>query len=219
MQPGYDPPASLPDEPLSTRRHEDTSAPNKHLQKPPILTLGWLFLRIGATTFGGLGAALALVERELVTRRRLITEADVTEALTYTKLLPGSTGIQVVSYLGYKLGGWPGSAMATAAFILPSALIMLLLAAAYVAVTDLPAIGPAVNGLTAAVVGVLLATTYRLGKSNITAPLMLGIAVVAFLAGVFLRVSAALIVVAAGLLGILLFSAPAARPRANGGSR
>ena len=219
MQPGYDPPASLPDEPLSTRRHEDTSAPNKPLQKPPIRTLGWLFLRIGATAFGGLGAALALVERELVTRRRLITEADVTEALTYTKLLPGSTGIQVVSYLGYKLGGWPGSAMATAAFILPSALIMLLLAAAYVAVTALPAIGPAVNGLTAAVVGVLLATTYRLGKSNITAPLMLGIAVVAFLAGVFLRVSAALIVVAAGLLGILLFSAPAARPRANGGSR
>ncbi|MGH8065681.1 MAG: chromate transporter [Candidatus Entotheonellia bacterium] len=219
MQPGYDPTASLPNEPLSTRRHEDPSAPHKPLQKPPILTLGWLFLRIGATAFGGLGAALALVERELVTRRRLITEANVTEALTYTKLLPGSTGIQVVSYLGYKLGGWPGSAMATAAFILPSALIMLLLAAAYVAVTVLPAIGPAVNGLTAAVVGVLLATTYRLGKSNITAPSMLGIAVVAFLAGAFLRVSAALIVVAAGLLGILLLSASAAKPRAKGGSR
>jgi chromate transporter len=123
------------------------------------LTLGWAFLRIGATAFGGLGAALALVERELVSRRRWLTEADLTEALTYTKLLPGSTVIQVMAYLGYKLGGWSGPAVAAAAFIVPSALLMLLLAAAYVSATALPAIGPTVNGLTAAVVGVLLATT------------------------------------------------------------
>ena len=73
------------------------------------LTLGHIFLRIGATAFGGLGAALALVERELVAKRQWLTAADVTEALTYTKLLPGSTVVQVVAYLGYKLGGWSGS--------------------------------------------------------------------------------------------------------------
>jgi chromate transporter len=171
-----------------------------------LLTLGYIFLRIGATAFGGLGAALALVERELVTKRQWLTAADVTEALTYTKLLPGSTVVQVVSYLGYKLGGWPGSAVATAAFIVPSALLMLLLAAAYVAAALLPAMGPAVNGLTAAVVGILLATTYRLGRSNITESLTMGIAAVAFGAGVFLGLHAALIVVAAGLLGVLWLS-------------
>jgi chromate transporter len=219
MQPGKEPTASVPGKPLPINRQADALPSNKHTQIWPTLTLAWIFLRIGATAFGGLGASLALVERELVTKRRLVTEADVTEALTYTKLLPGSTGIQVMSYLGYKLGGWHGSAMATAAFILPSALLMLLLAAAYVAATALPATGPAVNGLTAAVVGVLLATTYRLGKSNNKEPLMWGIAIVAFSVGAFLRVSAALIVVAAGLLGILLFSAPAAKPQAKGGSR
>src|SRR5882724_10855156 len=133
--------------------------------------------------FLGLGTALALVERELVSRRRWLTEADLTEALTYTKLLPGSTVIQVMAYLGYKLGGWSGSAVATAAFIVPSALLMLLLAAAYVSATALPAIGPTVNGLTAAVVGVLLATTYRLGRSNIKDRAALGLALVAFVAG------------------------------------
>jgi chromate transporter len=138
--------------------------------------------------------------------------------LTYTKLLPGSTVVQVIAYLGYKLGGWPGSALATAAFVLPSALAMLVLAALYVAVTGLPAIGPAVNGLTAAVVGVLLATTYRLGKANIKEPLTLGIAVAACVSGVFLGVNAALIVVAAGLLGIPLFSTtPAGRAQAKEG--
>jgi chromate transporter len=57
----------------------------------PLLTLGQIFLRIGATAFGGLGVALDLVERELVNKRQWLTAADVTEALTYTKLLPGST--------------------------------------------------------------------------------------------------------------------------------
>jgi chromate transport protein ChrA len=56
----------------------------------PLLTLGSLFLHIGATAFGGLEAALALVERELVTKRQWLTAADVTEALTYTKLMTGN---------------------------------------------------------------------------------------------------------------------------------
>jgi chromate transporter len=178
--------------------------------KVPALRLGWLFLRIGATAFGGLGTTLALVEREFVTKRGLLTAAEVTDALTYTKLLPGSTGPQAIAYLGYKLGGWSGSALAMTAFLLPSAVLMVLLAAAYVATTALPAIGPGVNGLTAGVVGLLLATTYRLGKPNITEPLTWGIALGAFAAGAFLGVSAASIVVAAGLLGMVLLTPPGA---------
>ncbi len=172
----------------------------------PLLALGHIFLRIGATAFGGLGTSLALIERELVTKRQWLTAADVTEALTYTKLLPGSTGPQVVAYLGYKLGGWSGSAVATAAFVFPAALMMLVLAGTYVAVTTLPALHPAVNGLTAAVVGLLLATTYRLGQANIADRATLGIALASVVAGAVLGVSAALIVVAAGLLGVCLFS-------------
>lgn len=54
-----------------------------------LLGLGWVFLKIGLTAFGGLGAALALIERELVDRRRVLTKDQLTEALTFTKLLPG----------------------------------------------------------------------------------------------------------------------------------
>jgi chromate transporter len=192
----------------SPRSTGDASASPAPQQPPqvPVLTLGWIFLYIGATAYGGLGTTLALIERELVTKRRMLTPADVTEALTYTKLLPGSTGPQAIAYLGYKLGGWSGSAVAMAAFIVPSALLMVLLAGAYVATTALPALGPTVNGLTAGVVGILLATTYRLGKPNIKEPLTWGIALVAFAVGAFLGISAALIVVAAGLLGMILLS-------------
>jgi chromate transport protein ChrA len=68
--------------------------------------------------------------------------------------------------------------------------------------------GPSVNGLTAGVVGILLATTYRLGKPNVKEPLTWGIALVAFAIGAFLGISAALIVVAAGLLGVIMLSPP-----------
>jgi chromate transport protein ChrA len=87
---------------------------------------------------------------------------------------------------------------------------MVLLAAGYVATTALPAIGPAVNGLTAGIVGILLATIYRLGKPNIKEPLTWGIALLTFAVVAFLGISAALIVVAAGLLGTLLLSPPSA---------
>jgi chromate transporter len=180
------------------------------------VTLGLVFLHIGAVAFGGLGAALALIERELVNKRPWLTAADVTEALTYTKLLPGSTVVQVVAYLGYKLGGWSGSAVATVAFVFPSALLMLALAAAYVSATAVPALRPAINGLTAAIVGILLATTYRLGKANIPDRITLGIALASIVAGVFLGVSAAVIVVVAGLLGICLYALPLRKQAVQG---
>ena len=170
--------------------------------------LGYIFLRIGAAAFGGLGASLALIERELVTKRQWLTAAEVTDALTYTKLLPGSTGPQVVAYLGYTLGGWSGSAVATAAFLFPAALMMLVLAAAYVSVTAVPTIRPALTGLTAAIVGVLLATTYRMGKANIPDRLTLGIALASLVAGAVLGISAAVIVVLAGLVGVGLYALP-----------
>ena len=183
-----------------------------HPHRVPALQLGWIFLRIGATAFGGLGTTLALIERELVTKRGMLTPAEVTEALTYTKLLPGSTGPQAIAYLGYRLAGWSGSALATASFLLPSALLMVLLAAVYGVTTTLPAMGPAVNGLTAAVVGLLLATTYRLGQSNIKEPVTWGLALLAIAAGSCVGIIAALIVVAAGLLGIILLSPPGSAP-------
>jgi chromate transporter len=178
-------------------------------------TLGYLFLRIGAVAFGGLGASLALIERELVIKRQWLTAADMTEALTYTKLLPGSTGPQVVAYLGYKLGGWLGSAVAMAAFVFPAALMTLVLAVGYVTVTALPALSPAMHGLMAAIVGLLLATTYRLGKANIADRATLGIALASVVAGVVLGVSAAVIVVGAGLLGVCLYVISLRRPAAQ----
>ena len=89
--------------------------------------LWWQFTKIGASAFGGLGVTLSLIERHLVKDRGVLTAQDVTESLTYTKFLPGSTGVQVVGYLTYRLGGWSSTALATSAFLLPAFLLMLAL--------------------------------------------------------------------------------------------
>lgn len=167
------------------------------------LQLGWVFLSLGTVAFGGLGASLALIHRELVDRRRVLTPETLTEALTFTKPLPGSTIVQVVAYLGFRLGGWRGSALAAAAFLTPPFLGMVLMAGLFGIVRDQPGVSSSIKGLAAAVVGLMTSTTLRLGRSNVKGLLTLTIALAAFAAAVRFQVNAALIVVVSGLLGLL----------------
>jgi chromate transporter len=171
--------------------------------RPSALRLGSTFVRIGAVAFGGLGATLALIESELVQRQRVISWEELTEARTYTKFLPGSTVVQVVAYLGWRVGGWRGSAVATIAFLLPSVIMMLVLAHGYASLSTMATLGPALRGLLAAVVGLLIVATYRLARPILTTPFASGLALAALLVGLVLRMNPVWIVVAAGIVGLL----------------
>lgn len=191
-------------------------------ESQPTLSLramAWIFFRIGATAFGE--TELALIERELVTLRGVLTHQDLTDALTYTKALPGSTVVQIVAYLACRLGGWSGSAVATVAYLLPSTVAMMALAAGYVAVSGLPLVRPAANGLTAAAVGLLLATAWRLSNRAINPrqPLSVLLAVSAVVAGGVLGINAALLVLAAGIIGVVVYRATESAMAAPQGSR
>jgi len=188
----------------------------------PSLSLGalaWIFFRVGATAFGE--TELVIVERELVDRRGVLTHQDLTDALTYTKSLPGSTVVQIVAYLAYRIGGWPGSAVATVVYLLPSTLAMMALAAGYLAVSGLPLVKPAADGLTAAAVGLLLATAWRLSKRAINPrqPLSLALAVGAIVAGGVFGIGAALLVLVAGVVGIVAYTSSEAAVAAPGRAR
>jgi chromate transporter len=166
--------------------------------------LAGIFLRIGALAFGGLGATVALMERELVDRRQVASGADITDALTHTKLLPGSTVVQVVAYLGWRLGGWPGSALATAGFLLPSALLMVTLAYGYAQLATTPGIVAVRRGVLGVVVALLLTTTFRLAAQAVTTPLARILAVGAFAVVVWLPSASPWVVLTAGLVGLVV---------------
>jgi chromate transporter len=167
------------------------------------LQLAWTFLKIGATAFGGLGPSLAVMHRELVERQCVLTAEQMTEALAFTKPFPGSTVVQVVAYLGFRFAGWHGSAIATIAFLTPPMLAMLALASVYDIVRDFPGFTSGVSGLVAAVIGLMVATTWKLGRASAKGVLPLSIAVSAFVAAMF-EVNAALIVGIAGLWGMFI---------------
>ena len=75
------------------------------MERPSVPATALAFLRVGAQAFGGQAALLPLLERDLVARRGWVRDADITQALTYVSLLPGSTNVQVVAYLGWRLWG------------------------------------------------------------------------------------------------------------------
>lgn len=94
------------------------------MNPPPLPVMALAFLQLGAQAWSGQAVTIALFERDFVQRRGWLVEADITQALTYVNLLPGSTNVQVVAYLGYRLRGLPGTFAATGAFLLPSFLIV-----------------------------------------------------------------------------------------------
>lgn len=164
--------------------------------------LGWELLRLGAVAFGGLGATLALLQRGLVDRRQWLQERDISEALAFTQALPGSTGVQVVAYLGWRLCGWPGAVVAAAAFVAPAAAMMIAVAAASLALPSEPWVNGALTGVQVAVIGLVAAAMWRLASNNakgraLAAALVAG-GVLGFIA------PAATVVIGIGLIGALI---------------
>lgn len=171
--------------------------------KPALFTLGWELLRIGALAFGGLGATLVLLQRVLVDRCAWLQQSDITEGLAFTNALPGSTGIQLVAYLGWRLRGWPGALVAASAFIAPATVLMILAAAFSLALPDHRAVNGALTGLQIGVVGLLAASMWRLARSEAKDAQRAAILLSSCVLGFF--INAAIIVVGAGLLGAMLY--------------
>ena len=179
-----------------------TQAKSKASRRPGLLSLAWALLCIGAVAFGGLGATLALLRRELVERRGWLQPSDITEALAYTKTLPGSTVVQVVTFLGWRVGNWPGAVVAAVAFLLPALALMTVAAAAVMALPDAPWVRGALTGLQVAVVGLLAAALWHLARSEAGSALLSTVLLVGFAAGLF--VNAAAVVAAAGGIGVVI---------------
>jgi len=150
----------------------------------PLRDIFLVFLRLGATAFGGPAAHIAVMQQTLVAQRRWLTDAEFAELLGAASLLPGPTSTELAIFLGQRQGGGPGLVLAGLGFILPSALATLAFAWAYVRFGSVPALGAALRGLQPAVVGVVVAALVPLGRSVLRDPLPAALAIVACIGGV-----------------------------------
>jgi chromate transporter len=109
--------------------------------------LAWLFLRLGATAFGGPAAHIALMEDEVVRRRAWLSREEFLDLVGACNLIPGPNSTELAIHIGHRRGGWPGLLIAGLCFITPAMLIVGAIAWAYVRFGKLPAAGGLLWGL------------------------------------------------------------------------
>lgn len=135
-----------------------------------LLEVAALFLRLGATSFGGPAAYVAIMEDEVVSRLRWLERRDFLDLVAATNLLPGPNATEIAIHVGYRRAGVPGLVVAGVAFILPSAVIVTVLAALYVRVGRLPAVDGILRGVKPVVLVVVFQALLRFGRTALRTP-------------------------------------------------
>jgi chromate transporter len=168
-----------------------------------------VWLKIGLVNFGGPAGQIALMHKILVEEKRWIDETRFLHALNYCMLLPGPEAQQLATYVGWLLHGVRGGLVAGTLFILPGFFVLLALSIAYFTLGEVTVVQGLLFGLKAAVLALVAEALLRVSKRALKGPAMWVIAVAAFVAIAVLRLPFPLIIVAAGLVGLLLsFSSP-----------
>lgn len=126
--------------PLVTTRGDRAIGSDRATTRTPLSELAWLFLRLGATAFGGPAAHIVMMEDEVVQRRAWLTREQFIDYLGATNLIPGPNSTELAIHIGHARAGSWGLVVAGTSFILPATLIVAALAWAYVRYSGLPEI-------------------------------------------------------------------------------
>jgi chromate transporter len=172
-------------------------------------TLGGLFLsflKIGLLGFGGGLAVIAQVRTLTVRKRRWLTDIEFAEGFALAQSLPGTAAGNVATYVGLKLRGWRGAGVAMAGFILPSTVIMVLLAILYRHLRHLPNTDRLFHGLNAALVALIAVTAWRMSKNTLNKRWQWAVGVLACLTVVIIGATVVEVVLTAGVIGIFIDS-------------
>ncbi len=173
--------------------------------------LAKLFLKLGTISFGGPAAHNALMEDEVVRRRRWLTREQFLDYLGATNLIPGPNSTELAIHIGHARAGWPGFFVAGACFILPATLLVAAIAWAYVRFGSLPAATGLLYGVKPVVIAVVLQALWRLGRTALKTRGLVVLALAA-VAAAALSVHELLVLAVAGLLAALGRALSRARP-------
>ena len=179
-----------------------TPQPSAQALPERLLELSLLFLKLGAISFGGPAAHIALIESEIVQKRKWISRQQFLDMMGAANLIPGPTSTEVAINTGYVRAGWPGLCVAGASVIVPAAVITGIFAWIYVRFGTLPQAASVLAGIKPAVIAVIAIAIWRLGKAaipDIGRAALAGLALGAFL----LEINPIAILFAGGFVGML----------------
>ncbi len=162
------------------------------------------WVKLGFINFGGPAGQIAIMHRELVERKRWVSEGQYLRTLNFCMLLPGPEAQQVATYIGWRLHGTWGGVVAGSFFVIPSIFVLWLLSYLAVAHSDVPAITGLLYGIQPVVIAIVVEAVLRIARRALNHYLLVGFSVAAFVALFFLSVPFPLVVLAAALCGLLL---------------
>lgn len=165
-------------------------------------TLALLFLRLGTTAFGGPAAHIAMMEDEVVRRRRWLTHDEFLDLLGATNLIPGPNSTEMAIHIGHRQAGWAGLLVAGLSFIGPAVLIVGAFAWAYVRFGSLPQVAGVLYGVKPVIIAVVLQALWALGRTAIKTKFLALIALAAVIL-TFLRLHELLVLFGAGVIVVL----------------
>jgi len=161
------------------------------------------WLKLGFVSFGGPAGQIAMMHRELVEKRRWISERRFLHGLNYTMMLPGPEAQQLTTYIGWLLHGTWGGIVAGTLFILPSLFILIGLSWTYLVFGDAAFVEGVLYGVKPAVTAIVVFSAYRIGQKVLKNKVLWAIAIIAFVGITLVKIPFPYIVLLAGILGYL----------------
>ena len=159
------------------------------------------FFKIGAFTFGGGYAMIPLIEEEVVNNKKWIGKEEFMDILVVSQSLPGALAVNCSMFLGYKIAGILGGCMALLAVILPSFLIILLIAAFFMQFRNNYYVNAAFMGIKAAVPLLVLVGAISLGKGLERNTSTIAIIIIALIALTFFDIHPVIVIIASAIYG------------------
>ena len=175
----------------------------KETPKPILKELAALFLKLGIIGFGGPAAHIAMMQQEVVEKRKWLTEQEFLDLLGATNLIPGPNSTEMAIHIGQEKGGWRGLIIAGACFIFPAVLIVSFLAWLYKDYGQLPQVQPFIYGIKPAIIAVILGAVFPLAKKSIKS-VELAILGILVLVLSLLNINEIYLMFGAGLLAMLV---------------
>lgn len=163
-----------------------------------------VFLKLGLTAFGGPAAHIAMMQQEVVSKRKWLTEQHFLDLIGATNLIPGPNSTEMAIHIGNERGGWKGLIVAGLCFILPAVFITGFFAWGYKQYGQLPEIQPFIYGIKPAIIAVILAAVYPLAQKSLKSILLAIIGIVVLLLS-FLDINEIYLMFGAGLFALLWY--------------
>ncbi len=151
---------------MQTSEAASSSAPLPALPAKPQVGLWDLFrtwLILGVQTFGGGSSTFYLIHQVSI-ERGWLEEAEFVRAWALVQISPGINLVKLTALIGYQLRGWPGLFASMAGMLLPSALVTVLMTAAFAALRDQPLVKAAMKGILPATIGLSLAMAFNMAQ-------------------------------------------------------